>query len=454
MRHTIQNDTIDGTRVTVMGLGRFGGGAGVVRWLRARGARITVTDRRSEHDLATTLDALDTSGITLHLGEHRDEDFTSADVVVVNPAVPRPWENAHVRAAADAGAVITTEIRLALECVPQGVVSVGVTGSTGKSTTTSMIARALAGAWPGGRVHLGGNIGGSLLDRIDEIERGDALVVELSSAQLWWISRAPAWTPSIAMVTNLVANHIDWHGTFEHYESCKRAIAGDRLVCHAGPIEGWGGNATTRVVRSEAYDAFATGMTLPGVHNTQNAALALEGARWALELGGHASDGTHDQCIRAIAAFEGLEHRLREIGTANGVRFVDDSKCSTPEGAALALRAFEDQRVHLICGGADKGIDLAPMIEAAVVCASVLCIGATGAAICEGVRARGGNTTNTGTLIEAMARARTVSRPGDVILLSPGCASWDQFANYIERAADFRGCTERIFGELSVPKQK
>lgn len=433
-------------RVTVMGLGRFGGGAGATRWLLERGAHVTLTDLRTQHDLSEQLAALPISDrLTLRLGAHAEADFADADAVVVNPAVPRPWENRYVRGAIEGGAVVTTEIRLALERLPSGVTTVGVTGSAGKSTTTSMLHQALDAAWPSGRVHLAGNIGGSLLDTIDDVRAGDALVLELSSAQLWWLSHEPRWTPDVALVTNLIPNHLDWHASLEYYESSKRAIVGGRLACHAGPIERWGEGAEVRTTEEARLDAFARPpMTLPGRHNAQNAALAELGALWALESVEACTEERAAFVEAACLACEGLDHRLRTLGVAGGVRIVDDSKCTTPEGVRLAIDAFTGARVHLICGGADKGVNLSALVDAARSCANVLCIGTTGPTIAAGLD--GAEVCEA--LERAVERAHEGAQAGDVLLLSPGCASWDQFPHYIARAEAFRAAVERVFGSF------
>ncbi|GAB4552186.1 MAG: hypothetical protein Tsb0013_14420 [Phycisphaerales bacterium] len=445
MQHELASRDIEGARVTLMGLGRFGGGVGALRWLVDRGARVTVTDLRTEDQLRGAWGSVDPSRVTRTLGRHEESDFASADVVVVNPAVPKPWDNPFVRIATEGGAVVTTEIRMAIERLPDGVTTLGVTGTTGKSTTASMLHRALERTWTTGRTHLAGNIGGSLFDQLETIAPGDAIVLELSSAQLWWLSRAPAWTPDLALVTNLVANHLDWHGTMEHYESSKRAIVGTRLCCHPGAIERWGRTARVRTAPPMEHP---DDMALPGAHNALNAALAREAALWALELGGAEIEAKREGIDHAVRTFEGLDHRLRTIGYARGVRLVNDSKCSTPEGTALAIGAFDASRVHLICGGADKGVDLGPMLDDAARCTSVLCIGATGPTIAQGVRERGGEAVECGDLARAMDVLAARAREGDVALLSPGCASWDQFANYIERASAFRSEAMRVLGAI------
>ncbi|MEE8459741.1 MAG: Mur ligase family protein, partial [Phycisphaerales bacterium] len=216
-----------GQRVTVMGLGRFGGGVGVARYLIKLGADVLVTDLLSRDDLADSLAQLDGLPIEYRLGEHNVSDFTTADLVVANPAV-KP-DNRFLRAAQAAGVPVTSEIRLLVKALPNRLRTIGVTGTAGKSTVTAMIGHILKKAFPqppappgdqdtvaATNVWVGGNLGGSLLDRLDEIGKDDWVVLELSSFMLHGL-REDKWSPHIAVVINISPNHLDWHGTFEHY---------------------------------------------------------------------------------------------------------------------------------------------------------------------------------------------------------------------------------------------
>ena len=204
-------------RVTVMGLGQFGGGLGVTRWLLARGARVLLTDRdpreRLERPLAELAEACESGAVTLRLGGHDERDFADADLVVANPAVPVPWDNAYLRAAREAGTPVTTEIRLAVDEHDRDRTEAD-TGSAGKSSTSSMIALLLDDAPRTAR--LGGNIGGSLLGAA--ARPGEWTVLELSSAMLWWLGEGAAlagqapWSPRVAVLTNLAPNHVDCTG--------------------------------------------------------------------------------------------------------------------------------------------------------------------------------------------------------------------------------------------------
>ncbi|VAX38882.1 UDP-N-acetylmuramoylalanine--D-glutamate ligase [hydrothermal vent metagenome] len=430
-------------RVTVMGLGRFGGGLGVTRWLAARGAQVLVTDLEPETALAESIDhlrdLLDAGSVTLCLGEHREEDFIECELLIANPAVPRPWENPYLRAAREAGVEITTEIGLVVERLPSRERVIGVTGSAGKSTTAAMIAHVLRScAQP---VHLGGNIGGSLLDALDTITPNDWVVLELSSAMLHWLT---GWSPGVAVVTNCTANHLDWHGTIEHYEGCKKGLLahqqpGDAAVL--GPTLGEWASATgvERIVLPEG--AGVAGLSVPGAHNALNAAMACAVVEVVQEHGGrdaHPTFPTVAEVAEAVRTFGGLPHRLCLLGAHGGVRYYDDSKSTTPEATLLALRSFADRgelgRVHLIAGGHDKGSDLSPIAAQATALAGLYCIGSTGAELAHKAGEHGADCT---TLGRAMDQIRSRAHQGDIVLLSPGCASWDQFENFEQRGRVF-----------------
>jgi len=430
-----------GMKVCVMGLGRFGGGLGVTRWLAARGARVLVTDRSSPAALHEPLAALEPeirSGLVrvVH-GGHDPELLDGIDTLVVNPAVAKPWAHPFVVAAHERGICVTSEIAWVWARLDPSRV-IGVTGTSGKSTTCAMIHRALVHA--GRDAMLGGNIGGSLLSDLDgRVDPPQAVVLELSSAMLHWLGQTGAIGrrgPSVACVTSLSPNHLDWHGDAAHYESSKRVLTdsvgpGAVVVLGAG-LGRWPTPPGVRVVRL-THDDTLDGCAAPGLHNARNAAAALAAARAFLGEGADAG-----ALERAIRGFPGLEHRLRRLGEIDGVVYYDDSKSTVPSATLLAVDAVagsvERARQHVIVGGSDKGVDLGAIADLAPCVAGLYTIGATGDAI---GALTGGAAIACGTLERAMAIIRGRARPGDAVVLSPGCASWDQFEDYRERGRAF-----------------
>lgn len=406
-----------GQRVTVMGLGRFGGGAGVTRWLAENGARVTVTDVEPESRLIEPLREIavyvDDGRVTLRLGGHRAIDFVECDHVVVNPAVRRPWENPLLRAARRAGVGLTSEICLVVERLSRDRV-IGVTGTAGKSTTAAMVYHILQRL--GHRAHFEGNIGGSLLNRLDDVKPDDWIVLELSSAMLWWLS---PWAPHVAVMTNLKPNHLDWHGSLEHYTRSKQAI-----FRHQAP-----GDIALRGDESSGGRPIC--LAIPGRHNQANARLAVATAeRLGLDQA---------EAAAALADFRGLPHRLQWVAEQDGRSFFNDSKATTPEATRVAVEAFDDETgVHLLAGGYDKKIDLSSIVELVPRLAGLYTLGATGRGLAEAVAGRG-HAEYCDTIAAAIGRAHARMKAGDVMLLSPGCASWDQFDNYVQRGEAF--CT-------------
>ncbi len=423
---------LTGKRVTVVGLGRFGGGVGVTRWLCGEGAKVTVSDKADAATLEDSIRALEGLDVKLHLGSHDERDFLEADLLVVNPAVPK--EMPLLAAAGSGGVPRTSEINLFLQRCPAAVI--GVTGTVGKSTTAAMIDAILARRFT---THLGGNIGRSLLQTLPEISPDHLVVLELSSFQLEDLPLVGI-SPHIAVVTNLLPNHLDRHGTMEAYAAAKKNIlkfqtSHDVLILNAAceATADWRGQTSGRTEWFDPADE-PFELSVPGGHNQANAQ-----AGWAV---GRQLGVDRETAADALRSFPGLPHRLKLVIELGGVRYYDDSKCTTPEGAVIALDAFDPRSAVILLGGYDKGVSFEALGEAVGRRAkAAIVLGATKEKIAAAVEAhRTGELPlleRAEDLSDAVRYSRDLASDGDVVLLSPACASYDMFNNYEERGDAF-----------------
>lgn len=432
--------SLAGCRVTVMGLGRHGGGLGATRWLAAQGAVVTVTDLAAAEALRASLEAL--AGVPIaryRLGEHRAEDFLAADMVVVNPAV-RPGHPL-VAAAAAVGSTITSEIELFLQRCPAQIV--GITGTNGKSTTATLMAAMLQAG--GRRTWLGGNIGTSLLADLPAMQPDDVVVLELSSFQLAQLGPAVP-LPQLAVVTNCTPNHLDWHGSFADYAAAKQRLvrglgsAGTLILGPAAPeLIPWAALTRARVALSAAMPCVQLPeLRVPGEHNRSNAAAALA---VAVELGCPVAAAR-----TVLAEFGGLEHRLQLVANCSGRRFYNDSKATSSAAAQAALAAVPGP-IWWLAGGQAKEADFAALADQAVrrVQGAAL-FGASRELLATALRAadRRLPVYVTEHLRDALDWCWRQSAAGDAILLSPACASFDQFADFEDRGRRFVALVEQL----------
>ncbi len=458
-------------KVTVAGLGTFGGQVAAAKFFVRRGAEVTVTDSKPREALGKGIHELDGLNVRLVLGGHREKDFTNADLVVASPAIPE--DNRYLAAAEAAGVPITHEMDIFFSLCRAPII--GITGSNGKSTTAALLAHILTmhcrrqAGLGSGAVWLGGNIGRSLLLEVERILPQDLVVLELSSFQLENLGELGK-SPYGAIVTNLSPNHLDRHGTFEAYARAKRNITlyqkpGDFLVINADDpnLAGW--DETAAEVFFFGEDAamgrkgvFISAGSLVSTVGGIREVVKVRRRRWKLK-GRHnllnlaaacAAAGKLgvpvEQAVAAAEDFQPLAHRLEEVGSVSGVRFYNDSIATTPESAVAALESFKEPIV-LIAGGYDKGLDLEPFARrAARSVKALVVIGETGDKIAKAASVQNADLRiiRPATFGEAVAAAFDEAEPGDVVLLSPACASYDMFGNFQERGERFRREVERV----------
>lgn len=431
-RPAAELEDLAGKEVTVVGLGRFGGGICVTRWLWAQGAKVTVTDIAEPSELTESVKALKGLDVTLHLGRHDEQDFLKAELLVVNPAVPKNIPE--LLAAESAGIRRTSEINLFMERCCAEVI--GVTGSVGKSTTAAMIGAIVESHR---KTHVGGNIGRSLLQDLSQIRPDHVVVLELSSFQLEDLPLIGI-SPHIAVVTNILPNHLDRHGTMEAYVEAKKNIfrfqtKNDMLILNRTCPSSvkWADEAPGHVKLFDPHDLPFL-LSVPGPHNQANAQAA-----WAVA---EQFGIPRESASRALSAFAGLDHRLQFVAESEGVKYYNDSKSTTPTGAVAALGAFEAGKTIIIAGGYDKGLDFDQLGEVMAQRAkAVITMGATARKILAAVQrhstGRCPSSTEVKDLSEAISQARKLTDSGDVVVLSPACASYDTFRNYEERGQLF-----------------
>jgi UDP-N-acetylmuramoylalanine--D-glutamate ligase len=451
--------TLVGKKVLVMGLGRFGGGVDVARYAARAGARVVVTDKAAPEKLGDSLERLhDLTDIEYHLGRHDPEDFATADLVIANPAVPP--DNEFLQIARRHGRIVASQIGLFFQSCPAPII--GITGANGKSTTTTLTAHLLERARPPAsprpydKVWLSGNIGDRpLLTILGQIGPRDLVILEISSFQIEQLAQVRK-APNVSLLTNLTPNHLDRYGTFEAYCAAKEGLfqfqpldtgtpavsifnAEDEVACSwFQKYQRQPGRRCLTFCADDVGEDLRAIYALPGRANRSNLAAALAIARCF---------GVSTESVRAcLPEFKALPDRLELVAEARGVRWYNDSKATTPEGTMVALSAFESPKI-LIAGGYDKhtpfdelGRRIATSAKAAIL------IGQTARQIAHAIQAAapgdgGLDVRLAGSLAEAVELADRLAVPGDVVLLSPACASYDMFENYQQRG--------RIFAELA-----
>ena len=444
-------DSLQNKTVAVIGIGVSN--QPLLKLLLDRGIAVTACDKKDRESLGIVAEQLEANGCRLRLGEKYLDDLTE-DVIFRTPGM-RP-DLPQLTAAVERGSALTSEMEVFFEVCP--CPKIAVTGSDGKTTTTTIIAELLRRA--GKTVHLGGNIGHPLLAETGSMKPDDVAVLELSSFQLMTMTRSP----HIAVVTNLAPNHLDVHKDFQEYinakenifthqtaediavfnadnpytlEEASRAVGRARMFSRQKELEDGvflrGDAIIAQHDGAERQVMTTADIKLPGVHNIENYMAAIA-----------AVDGlVPDEVIRDFAReFGGVEHRIELIRTRKGVRWYNDSIASSPSRTIAGLNSFRE-KVILIAGGKDKGISyesLGPVINDRVKLL-ILC-GATAGVIRQSTEQapnyEGLEIVDVADYHQAVALADSRAQEGDVVILSPASTSFDRFANFMERGRVFK----------------
>jgi UDP-N-acetylmuramoylalanine--D-glutamate ligase len=418
--------------LTALVVGAARSGVALARHLTRAGGTVRLVDRKPAAELREALAQMP-AGVDLRLGDETGA-LDGVDVVYASPGVP--WYSQLLNDARARGIAVSSEIDLFLKLCPGTMV--GITGTNGKTTTTALTGVVLAaGDRP---VVVGGNIGDTVLDRLDEITPRHWVVLELSSFQLESVERPRL---HIGVILNITPDHLDRHHTFERYVDLKA-----RAIEFAGPDDFAVLNGRDEVTRGLATRTRAEvvwfdqhqplpPMPLPGRHNMENALAAAAVGRIA---------GLSDEAINAaIRSFKGVEHRLELVGEWAGVRWFNDSKATNPDAGRVALSAFPGAPVVLIAGGYGSGFELKGWVADVLAnTEAVVLIGASADLLQDALRAHP-KIVRASSLEEAVVAAAGLSRQGGVVLLSPAYKSFDMFKDFEDRGNQFKALVRKRF---------
>lgn len=436
-------------RVLVVGLGKSGVASAL--FLKAHGARVTVSDTKSSDQLRDEIPLLLDHGIAVETGGHGERTFRGQDLIVVSPGVP--VDAPPLVQARASGEPVIGEVELAAQHLPGPIVA--ITGSNGKTTTTSLTGDIItAGGFP---TVVGGNIGTPAISLVERAARETVIVLEISSFQLETIQ---TFRPKVAVILNITPDHLDRHRTFETYVEAKARIfenqqASDFAILNeddptcltlAGRTRAqvfWfsrkkevkqgtyveSGRILFRDGAGQREIMLVSEIRLKGAHNVEN---VLAGICAGVLMG-----VAPDKIRQAVRDFKAVEHRLEYVTTIKGVEYYDDSKATNVDATIKALESFP-ANIHLILGGKDKGSDyrvLNDLLRQRV--KRVYTIGAAAEKIESHIKGAA-EIVHAETLDNAIRRASAVAQPGDIVLLAPACASFDQFQSYNHRGRVFK----------------
>jgi UDP-N-acetylmuramoylalanine--D-glutamate ligase len=445
---------VDDKNILVVGLARSG--AAAANFLLSRGARVVVNDSKPEGEL-NGVDSLRAKGAEVVAGSHPLELFEKSDLIVVSPGVPLALEP--FRRAREAGVAVISEIELAARFLRGRLI--GITGSNGKTTTTTLAGELLKGA--GLPTQVGGNIGEPLISLVDTSRDDGFTVIELSSFQLEAVERLHLF---VSVIINITPDHLDRYDSMDDYVAAKANIFRNQTASDFAVLNADDERVSKMDTLTEARTIFFSrrheldeGIFLRGqslIHRTAGAERELiardeitlrgdhnlENVMSALAIG--IACGASPEAMReSVRNFKGVEHRLEFVAEINGVKFYNDSKATNVDAAIKCIEAFEGG-VNVILGGKDKGGDYAPLAPVALArCSNLILIGAAADKIAAALQ----NTRpllRASTMNEAVEIGLKVGKPGEIVLLAPACASFDMFDNYEHRGRVFKDAVRNL----------
>jgi UDP-N-acetylmuramoylalanine--D-glutamate ligase len=457
--------------ITVVGLGISG--KAVASFLIKQGAIVTVMDSASGDKVKKVAEKLKSMGALIELGKHNSRLFYDAELIVLSPGVPHTAK--HFNEARDRGIPVIGEIELACRFISEPIIA--VTGTNGKTTATTLLGEMLMKS--GKKTFVGGNIGNPLIDYVDSKQKADCLVVELSSFQLDTIEH---FRPDVAVLLNITDDHMDRYPNFKAYADSKARIFENQTSDDIAVLNGFDFNIeelSSRIkakkvffyqkdkasIRSKDYAIIEKQAVLSkprisvhlgnstgwipdlsefkpvGIHNLENASAAI--------LAALAAGATKEGINSALKNFKGLAHRLEKVATINGVDFINDSKATNTDSVAKAMETFDQPQI-VIMGGRDKDSDFQKLRSVVRKHVKHMILMGESAEKIYGILSDIVSAEFAISMKDAVQKAFEFSNPGDVVLLAPGCASFDMYSNYKERGEDFR-CAVQLIDSRRAP---
>ena len=439
-------------KILILGFARSGYEA--AKYLLKRGNEVVLTDMKTDHD-KDQIEELERLGIKFVLGEHPDDLLDSSfDYLIKNPGVP--IDHKYVLKANELGIEVINEVELAFRMLPQGVKFIGITGTNGKTTTTTLVYKFLLE--DGKRAHLTGNIGYPLIGFLDKLEKDDIIVMETSCQQLENLTK---FNPDVAVMTNLSPAHIDFLKSYDNYKRVKTKIFQNHNSSNVAILNAENEDvmdATKDIKSNKKYfsskkeiegcciknDAIyyydekiidLKDIQLIGVHNYENIMAAIMVVK---EFG-----VSNKSIVNVLKEFKGVEHRIEFVRELNGIKYYNDSKATNIKATQIALSSFKTP-VIIILGGLDRGHDFFELKDYMKYVKHIVAVGQCRNRVEEFAKALNIPCSNVETLKEAVPCAVKVAEKGDTVLLSPASASWDQYKKFEDRGDEFKELVNKL----------